>query len=109
MMLRGFRSSKSFVIFVVCVAIFTDTFLGNLVAPVLPYALSERAGLSHEDVQIWNSILLASYGGAVMLGSCTLSLAVVLYTFYAYRWRVVKAVLAFIARFSIYEISVLSS
>ena len=67
-----FRSSKPFVTFVVCVAMFTDMGLSNLILPVLPYALSERVGLVQEDVQRWNSILLASFGGAQVLGSCML-------------------------------------
>ena len=50
----------------------TDMFLANLILPVLPYALSERVGLAQEDVQRWNSVLLASFGGAQMLGSRTL-------------------------------------
>ncbi|KAL8726062.1 MAG: hypothetical protein Q9166_006941 [cf. Caloplaca sp. 2 TL-2023] len=66
----GFRSSKTFVIFVVCAAIFTDILLQNLVVPVLPFALSERVGLSTDDeIQRWNSILLAAFGGALMFGS----------------------------------------
>ena len=65
-----FRSSKAFVTFVVAVASFTDTLLLNLIVPILPYALSERVGLSSKQVQQWNSILLSSYGGALMFGSC---------------------------------------
>ncbi|KAL8798406.1 MAG: hypothetical protein Q9200_007782, partial [Gallowayella weberi] len=36
---------------------------------MLPYALSDRVGIAQEDVQRWNSILLGSFGGALMLGS----------------------------------------
>lgn len=70
MFARGIRSSKGFVTFVVCVAIFTDMLLSNLIVPMLPYALVERVGLPKEDVQKWNSILLALYGGSQMVGSC---------------------------------------
>ena len=66
------RSSKPFITFVVCVAMFTDMGLANLILPVLPYALAERAGLAPQEVQRWNSILLASFGGAQVLGSCAL-------------------------------------
>ncbi|KAA6406674.1 MAG: hypothetical protein FRX48_09606 [Lasallia pustulata] len=69
MVARELRSSKAFITFVVCIAMLTDMFLANLILPVLPYALSERVGLAQEDVQRWNSILLASFGGAQMLGS----------------------------------------
>ncbi len=73
MVAQSFRASKTFTTFVVCVSIFTDILLQNLIVPVLPYALSERVGLSREDdVQRWNSILLGSYGGSLMVGSCML-------------------------------------
>lgn len=74
MVAQSFRASKTFTTFVVCVSIFTDILLQNLIVPVLPYALSERVGLSQEDdVQRWNSILLASFGGSLMVGSCMLT------------------------------------
>lgn len=69
MFAHNLRASKSFAIFVVCAAIFTDTTLAGLIVPILPYALKERVGLSQDEVQRWNSILLASYGGALMVGS----------------------------------------
>ena len=72
---RALRASKAFTIFVVCVGVFSDVLLQNLVVPVLPYALKERVGLADEaDVQWWNSLLLASFGGAFMLGSRTCGL-----------------------------------
>ncbi|KAL9584102.1 MAG: hypothetical protein Q9203_004800 [Teloschistes exilis] len=70
MVFRRVRASKKFTIFVVCVAVFADVFLQNLIVPVLPYALRERVGLSDDaDVQRWNSILIAAFGGAWTLGS----------------------------------------
>ena len=63
-----YRSSASFVTFVVAVASFTDTLLLNLVIPILPYVLSDRIKLSPAGVQRWNSILVGSYGGALMVG-----------------------------------------
>ncbi|MCJ1281403.1 hypothetical protein MMC26_000722 [Xylographa opegraphella] len=69
MLARKSRASKGFFTFVVCVAMFTDMGLANLILPVLPYALADRVGLAQEDVQRWNSILLASFGTAQMLGS----------------------------------------
>ena len=72
---RALRASKAFTVFVVCVGVFSDVLLQNLVVPVLPYALKERVGLADEaDVQWWNSLLLASFGGAFMLGSRTCGL-----------------------------------
>ena len=70
MSFRKFRSSNAFVTLVVCVAIYTDLLLSNLIVPILPYALSERVGLPQEDIQKWNSILLALYGASQMVGSC---------------------------------------
>ena len=69
MALRSFRASKTFAVLMVCVAIFTDMFLANLVAPVLPFALSDIIGLEEKQVQIWNSTLIAIYGGALTFGS----------------------------------------
>ena len=74
MFAHSFRSSKTFVTFIVSVAIFTDMILFSLIAPILPFALLDRVGLSPQDVQKWNSILLASYGGALMLGCCKLNI-----------------------------------
>lgn len=68
MLAQELRSSKAFAIFVVGLAIFTDTLLLNLILPMLPYALHSRIGLPESDVQRWNSILLASYGGALIPG-----------------------------------------
>ncbi|KAI9668832.1 MAG: hypothetical protein M1831_000901 [Alyxoria varia] len=64
-----FRASKSFLQLVVCVAVFTDVLVYSLVVPVLPYALSERIGLEGQEVQTWNSILLAIYGASIAVGS----------------------------------------
>ena len=72
---RTLRASKAFTVFVVCVGVFSDVLLQNLVVPVLPYALKERVGLADEaDVQWWNSLLLAAFGAAFMLGSRTCGL-----------------------------------
>ncbi|KAI9825021.1 MAG: hypothetical protein M1826_007099 [Phylliscum demangeonii] len=63
------RSSKWFIITTVSFAIFTDIFLYGLLSPVLPFALSVRAGVRAEDVQNWVAGLLAAFGGALLLGS----------------------------------------
>lgn len=65
-----FRSSKGFVKTVVCTATYTDVFLYGLIVPVLPFALSERLGLPDNMIQTWNSILLGTYGAAILLCSC---------------------------------------
>ena len=66
------RSSKGFVMLVVCIAVFTDVFLYGLIVPVLPFSLSERLGLPENKIQRWNSILLGTYGAAILVGSCKL-------------------------------------
>ncbi|KAJ5570085.1 uncharacterized protein N7459_009515 [Penicillium hispanicum] len=63
------RSSKAFVILVVCISVFTDIFLYGLIVPVLPFTLATRVGLADADIQRWASILLACYGGSILLGS----------------------------------------
>ncbi|EFQ96941.1 hypothetical protein MGYG_08866 [Nannizzia gypsea CBS 118893] len=60
--LQGFRSSESFVVTTVSIAIFT-------IVPIMPLALVERIGVSQQDVQLWVSILLSVYGGSILLGS----------------------------------------
>lgn len=64
-----FRSSEGFITFVVGAAVFTDMMLYGLIVPMLPYALVDRVGLSQEDVQRWNSVLLGGFGAALMVGS----------------------------------------
>ena len=77
MFLHSIRASRTFTIFVVCVAVFADVLLQNLVVPVLPYALGERVGLTNEaEIQRWNSVLIAAFGAAWTSGSCTYCLLV---------------------------------
>lgn len=40
-----------------------------MVVPVLPFALTVRAGVREEDVQRWTSIFLSVYGAALAVGS----------------------------------------
>jgi hypothetical protein len=68
-LLLNLRSSKSFIIFAVCLAVFTDVFLYGAIIPVLPFALTERANVDKVNVQRWVSILLAVQGGALLIGS----------------------------------------
>ncbi|KAL8727012.1 MAG: hypothetical protein Q9181_005857, partial [Wetmoreana brouardii] len=55
--------------FVVGAAVFTDMMLYGLIVPMLPYVLLDRVGIAPQDVQRWTSILLGSFGGALMIGS----------------------------------------
>lgn len=67
--LLSLRSSKLFILTTICIAIFTDIFLYGVVVPVLPFALSIRAGIVEDSVQSWVSILLAVYGAALLVSS----------------------------------------
>jgi MFS family permease len=64
-----FRSSKWLIISTVAAAIFTDVFLYGIIVPVLPFALSGRAGIPEDEVQSMISVLLAVYGGALLVGA----------------------------------------
>lgn len=70
MVRSNWRSSTTFVIVVVCVAVFTDIFLYGLIVPVMPFLLSQRVGVPDHEVQFWTSALLATYGASILLGSC---------------------------------------
>lgn len=67
--LLSVRSSRSFILAAICVAVFTDIFLYGIIVPVIPFALSERAGVPQSDVQRWVSVLLAVYGAGLLVAS----------------------------------------
>lgn len=64
-----FRSSKTFILAAVCIAIFTDLLIYGIIVPVMPYALTTRVGIPEDSVQTWNAILLACYTIALFIGS----------------------------------------
>jgi MFS family permease len=64
-----FRSSRLFILITICLSVFTDIFLYGVIIPVIPFAIQERAGVGAGDVQYWTSVLLAVYGGAMLVGS----------------------------------------
>ncbi|TVY75626.1 putative MFS-type transporter [Lachnellula suecica] len=68
-LLLAFRSSNALIIATIAIAVFTDIFLYSLVVPVLPFALTIRAGVEAKDVQKWTSIFLSVYGAALAIGS----------------------------------------
>ncbi|KAI9931330.1 hypothetical protein MW887_010994 [Aspergillus wentii] len=63
------RSSDAFVLVAMCFAMFTDTFIYGMIVPILPYLLLQGGEMSDDDVQKWTSILLATYGAAILIGS----------------------------------------
>ncbi|KAJ6119103.1 hypothetical protein N7471_013054 [Penicillium samsonianum] len=63
------RSSSTFILVALCFALFTDTFIYGIIVPILPFLLMGPDNMALRDVQKWSSMLLASYGGALLLGS----------------------------------------
>lgn len=64
-----FRSSTGFILVTICLAVFTDIFLYAVIVPVIPFAIGIRANVPESDVQRWVSVLLAAYGGALLVAS----------------------------------------
>ncbi|KAE9972877.1 hypothetical protein EG327_009353 [Venturia inaequalis] len=56
-----FRSSKTFVLTTICVAMFTDGFVFGIVVPVFPYILQSKALVSDDKLQISTSALTAAF------------------------------------------------
>ncbi|KAF3391577.1 hypothetical protein F1880_007690 [Penicillium rolfsii] len=67
--LYNLRSSETFIVIVVSIAIFTDVFIYGMIVPIVPIALIKRAGAREEEAQSWVSILLAVYGATLLVGS----------------------------------------
>lgn len=64
-----FRSSKLFISVTVGIGLFTDLFLYTLFVPILPFMLSDRAGVPPDQIQSNVSRLLAAYAGASVIAS----------------------------------------
>ncbi|KAG4436742.1 hypothetical protein IFR05_007760 [Cadophora sp. M221] len=67
--LLSIRSSKTFILITICIAVFTDVFLYGIIVPVIPFALASRASVPQSSVQSYVSILLAVYGAALLVAS----------------------------------------
>ncbi|KAM7195448.1 Major facilitator superfamily domain containing protein [Naviculisporaceae sp. PSN 640] len=65
----AFRSSQTFIVLVVCLAIFTDILCYGLIVPVMPFSLTVQADVPEDQVQQWTAILLACYSAALLIGS----------------------------------------
>jgi MFS family permease len=61
------RSSRTFVISTVAVAVFVDLFLYSLIIPILPTLLTDRANVSASKLQITLSGLLATFHASVVI------------------------------------------
>lgn len=67
--LLAFRSSTPFILFTICLAIFTDILFYGLVVPVLPFSLTIQVGVPDDQVQQWTAILMACYNITLFIGS----------------------------------------
>ncbi len=67
--LLKYRSSTTFILLTVCLAIFTDILFYGLVVPVMPFSLNVQAGVPEDQVQQWTAILLACYNVSLFIGS----------------------------------------
>lgn len=67
--LLAFRSSTLFIVFTICLAIFTDIFFYGLIVPVIPFSLTVQIGVPEDKVQQWTAILLACYNITLFIGS----------------------------------------
>jgi MFS family permease len=67
--LLSLRSSTAFILFTICLAIFTDILFYGLIVPVIPFSLTIQAGIPDDEVQQWTAILLACYNITLFLGS----------------------------------------
>ncbi|OIW28870.1 MFS general substrate transporter, partial [Coniochaeta ligniaria NRRL 30616] len=65
----SFRSSTPFILFTICLAIFTDILFYGLIVPVIPFSLTVQAGIAEDQVQQWTAILLACYNITLFIGS----------------------------------------
>ncbi|KAK7960809.1 MFS transporter [Apiospora saccharicola] len=68
--LEKIRSASWFISVVVNLAALTDSMFFGLIVPFLPNLLKSRIGLVDDaEIQVWNSVLVGVYGGAVFIGS----------------------------------------
>jgi MFS family permease len=63
------RSNTFFILTTVAIGMFTDLFLFGLVVPIVPFILSDRISIPHDEIQYYTSLLLACYAGAQFLFS----------------------------------------
>ncbi|KAK0522639.1 hypothetical protein OC834_006201 [Tilletia horrida] len=63
----GWRGSRRMVLFVLTLSFFSDAFMWGVVLPVLPFSLTERAGVAPEDVQriVSQSLSIFSAAGVI--------------------------------------------
>lgn len=60
------RSSESFIVGTVSLAVFTDMFLYGIIVPVVPFAIETRSHVDESRVQYWVTVLVAIYGASLL-------------------------------------------
>jgi MFS family permease len=63
----GIRSSRTFIICTVAIAVYVDLFLYGLVIPILPTLLTRRAHVTPSKLQVTLAGLLAAYNAAIVV------------------------------------------
>lgn len=66
---RSFRSSTSFIVASMSIAVFTDIFLYTIVVPVVPFAFQEKFDIPKSEIQTWTTIALALYSAGLIVGA----------------------------------------
>ena len=51
----AYRSSSTFILSTICIAVFTDIFLYSVIVPVIPFALTNRVAVPPEAGKNYNS------------------------------------------------------
>jgi hypothetical protein len=57
----NWRSSKAFIVLVICVATFVDGFVFGVVVPVYPFLLQDRHIVTGAKLQMYTSVLTAAF------------------------------------------------
>ncbi|TVY57356.1 putative MFS-type transporter [Lachnellula cervina] len=63
------RSSTTYILFTISIAMFTDLFLYGIIVPTIPFILRDRLDIPHQQIQSLTSSLLSSYALASVLFS----------------------------------------
>jgi MFS family permease len=63
------RSSKWFILFAVCLGLFTDSFFYTSVVILVPFSIHRQAGIPDEKIQMWTGVLMACFSIPLTFGS----------------------------------------
>lgn len=63
------RGSTAYIVFTVCIAVFTDIFLYGVIVPVMPFSFTERMGVDKSDTENKMSQSLGVYSAGLIVAS----------------------------------------